>query len=172
MDCRVAARRPAGALPHAQCVVGTPDEKLAVADLLEMAFQTEVGIANGEELGIDRPVDIVTGDASFAQGVVLKGVRPTFVGVAAEATFILRHQRGATANVNGAFVRRMAGGAGQFAFRHRMMARQAELAAHVEMALEADRFLCAGRLDLQPPTKAAGLGAAGGETERRFRFAA
>ena len=157
---------------HAYRVIGSPDEKLAVADLLEMAFQTEVGIANGEELGIDRPVDIVTGDASFAQGVVLKGVRPTFVGVAAEAAFILGHQRGAAANVNGAFVRRMAGSAGQFAFRHRMMARQAELAAHVEMALEADRFLRAGRLDLQPCTITAGLRPASGETVRRFRFAA
>src|ERR1019366_6311848 len=136
---------------------GSPNEKLAVADLLEMAFQTEVGIANGEELGIDRPVDIVTSDASFAQGVVLKGIGPTFVGVAAEAAFILGHQRGTAANVNGAFVRRMAGGAGQSAFRHRMMARQAELAAHVEMALEADRFLPAGRLDLQSRPVTGGL---------------
>ena len=53
MDRGVAARGPAGALLHANCVIGTPDDRFAVADLLEMAFQTEVGIANGEELGID-----------------------------------------------------------------------------------------------------------------------
>ena len=53
MDRRVAARGPAGALLQLDCVVDAADEKLAVADLLEMAFQTEVGIANGEELGID-----------------------------------------------------------------------------------------------------------------------
>ena len=112
MDRRVAARRPAGALLHAYRVIGSPDEKLAVADLLEMAFQTEVGIANGEELGIDRPVDIVTGDASFAQGVVFEGIGTALVGMAAEAVVILGKQRGTAANANGAFVRRMAGGAG------------------------------------------------------------
>jgi hypothetical protein len=53
MDRRVAARGPAGALLHAYRVIGTPDDQLAIADLLEMAFQTEVRIANGEELGID-----------------------------------------------------------------------------------------------------------------------
>jgi hypothetical protein len=53
-----------------------------------------------------------------------------------------------------------------------MMAGQVELPAHVGMALEADRFLRPGRLGLHPRTKAAGLGAAGCETERRFRFAA
>jgi hypothetical protein len=53
MDRGVAACRPTGALPHAQRVVGTPDEKLAVADLLEMAFETEVGIADTQQLGVD-----------------------------------------------------------------------------------------------------------------------
>jgi len=53
MDRRVATRRPAGAFLQLGCVVDAADEKLAVADLLKMAFQTEVCIANGEELGID-----------------------------------------------------------------------------------------------------------------------
>jgi hypothetical protein len=52
MDRRVTARRPTGALPHTQCVIGTPDEKLAIAYLLEMAFETEVGIADGQQLGV------------------------------------------------------------------------------------------------------------------------
>jgi hypothetical protein len=53
MDRGVAARRPTGALPHAQRVVGTPDEKLAVADLLEMTFETEVCVTDSQELGVN-----------------------------------------------------------------------------------------------------------------------
>ena len=89
MDRRVTTRRPTSAFLHTHGVVGTPDEKLAVADLLEMAFQTEVRIAHTQQLGIDGAVDIVTGSAPFAQGVVLEGKGAPLGRMAAEATFIL-----------------------------------------------------------------------------------
>jgi hypothetical protein len=41
----VTASRPAGALLDAQGMVLSADEKLAPADLLEVAFQTQVGVA-------------------------------------------------------------------------------------------------------------------------------
>src|SRR5450759_2608069 len=141
---RVTACGPTGALLHAYGVVGTPDDKLAVADLLEVALQTQVRIAHSQQLGIDGPVDVVTGGAPFAQGVMFKGVGTSLGGMAAKAAFILGKQRRAAANHNGAFVRRMAGGAGESPFRHRMMAGQAELATDVQMALGADRLLRAG----------------------------
>src|ERR1035438_7145715 len=172
MDRRVTARRPTGALLQSHRVVGTPDKQLAATDLLEVALQTEVRIANTEQLGVDRPMDVVTGGASFTQGVVFEGVGTTLVGMAAKTVVILREQRGAAANHDGAFVRRMAGGACQSPFRHRMMAGQVELALDVQMALEAHRLLRAARFDLQSCAKAAGLGPAGGEAVGRFRLAA
>src|ERR1039458_8190185 len=167
MDRRVTARRPTGALLQPHGVVGTPDKQLAATDLLEVALQTQVRIAHSKQLGIDRPMDVVTSGAPFAQGIVFEGIGTTLRCMAAEAVVILGKQRGAAANDNGAFVRRMAGGARQSPFRHRMMAGQVELALDVQMALEADRFLRAARLDLQPRTKAAGLGPAGGEAVGR-----
>src|ERR1035437_7894510 len=103
---------------------------------------------------------------------MFEGIGTALVGVAAEAIVILGKQRGAAANIDGTFVRRVAGGAGKPPFRHGMMAGQFELAAHIEMALEADRFLRAGRLGHRPRAEAAGLGAAGGETVGRLGFAA
>lgn len=73
------------------------DEQPATGDLLEMALQAEIGIANGEQLGVDRSVRVVTRGASFAQGVVLKGKGTVLGGVAAGATFILRNQSGPAA---------------------------------------------------------------------------
>ena len=125
------ARRPAGAYLHAERVVGTPDEKLAIGDLLEMALQAQVRIANTEQLRIDGPVDIVASRAAFAQGIVFEGVGTTLGRMATEAAFIRGEQRGATADDNGAFVGRMAGGARKPPLRNGMMAGQVELPAHV-----------------------------------------
>ena len=75
-------------MPNAQCMVGSPNEKLAVADLLEMAFQAKVRIAHTQQLGIDRPVDIVAGGAAFAQRVVFEGIGTTLGGMATKAAFI------------------------------------------------------------------------------------
>jgi hypothetical protein len=46
MNGLVTAGRPAGALLDTQRVVGSADEKLTPAYLLEVAFQTEVGVAH------------------------------------------------------------------------------------------------------------------------------
>jgi len=76
----MAAGRPAGALLDAlkeQRVVGTPDHNGAAADALEMTFETKVGIADGEELGVDRTVGGVTDRAAFADGFMFEDVRPT-----------------------------------------------------------------------------------------------
>src|ERR1039457_708015 len=109
MDRRVTARRPTGALLQSHRVVGTPDKQLAATDLLEVALQTEVRIANTEQLGVDRPMDVVTGGSPFTQGIVFEGIGTTLGRMAAEAVVILGKQRRAAADDDGAFVRRMAG---------------------------------------------------------------
>lgn len=80
---------PASALLDAQRVVRTADEKRAAADLLEMAFQTQVGVAFGEQFGVDRAMRGMTGRAAFMHGLVLEYERPALGGMAAKATFIL-----------------------------------------------------------------------------------
>ena len=145
MNGLVTAGRPAGALLDTQSVVGAADEKLAPADLLEVAFQTEVGVAHGQQLGIDRAVRSMAGRASLAHGLVLEDERPALGGMAAEAAFVFGEERGAAAGVNGAFVRRMAVGATQFVLGHGMVGGKTELAAHIGVALEANRFRGAGR---------------------------
>jgi len=172
MDCYVAARCPARAYLQPRRVVGTPNEKLAVADLLEVAFQTQVRIPNAQQFGINRSMDIVADGAALPQGVMLEGVGPALVLVATEAVVIRGKQGGAATNVDVAFMRGMAGRAAQSPLRNRMMAGQVELAAHISMALEAHRLLGAWRVNLQPRPIAGVLWAAGRETKRRLRFAA
>ena len=93
----VATRRPASALLQAQRVVRSANEQLAAADLLKVASQAEVRIANLEHLGIDRAVRRVAGRAALAQGLVLEHERSALGGMAAKAEFVLREQRGASA---------------------------------------------------------------------------
>jgi hypothetical protein len=81
----VATRRPASALRQAQRVVRSTDENRATANLLEVASQAKVRIANLEHFGVDRAVRGVTGRAAFAQGFVLENVRSALRGMAAEA---------------------------------------------------------------------------------------
>jgi hypothetical protein len=46
MNGFVATGSPTGALLHPQCMVGTANEEAAAADLLEMAFEAQIGITN------------------------------------------------------------------------------------------------------------------------------
>src|SRR5215472_11879973 len=104
MDGFVTTGRPARALLDAQGVVRASDEKLAVADLLKVAFKTEVGVTNGEQLGVHRPMRCMAGGATFAQGIMFEHIRPTLLRVAPEAIVICRKEGGAAAHLNRAFV--------------------------------------------------------------------
>ena len=126
---------------------GSANQNAAALHLLEMAFETEIRIARGEHLGIDRSVNSVTNGAAFPRCFVFEHVRPALGGMAAKATFVFGKQCGAAAHVNRAFVGRMAVGTGHPSLGHRMMAGQIELAADVAVALVADGFRRAGRLD-------------------------
>ena len=140
----MAARRPAGALLDAlneAGMVGTTNHDRAPADLLEVTFETKVGIAGGEELGVDRTVRGVTDRASFAHGLVFEHVRATLRGVAPEATFVGIQQRRAASAVNRSLVWRVTVHAAELPLWHGMVAGKVELTAHVEVAIKADIFL-------------------------------
>ena len=65
-----------------------PDRRL----LLEMALQTERGIAFREQLLVHRAMRFVTDQAAFARGFVLINVRPPLNRMAVEARFVIAHQ--------------------------------------------------------------------------------
>jgi hypothetical protein len=118
-----------------------------------MTFKTKVGVAGGEELGVDRTVRSVTDRASFADGLVFEDVRATLGGVASEAGFIGIKQRHAAAGMNRPLVGGVTLRATHFPLRHRMVAGEVELATHVEVAIKADVFL-------EPPGREHRMGAA------------
>src|SRR6266699_3228728 len=126
MDGFVAAAVPAGALLYAQGVIGATDENPGPAKLLEVAFHTQVRVANGKHLGVHRTMRGMADGAAFPRGLMLENVRTALRGVTAEAAFVFGDQGSAAAAVSGALVWGMAIGAGHFPFGHGMVARQAE----------------------------------------------
>ena len=108
------------------------------AELGEVAAEAQVGVPRDEHLVVDRAVRVVAGGAAFlADRAVLIGVRTRLLGVAAEAGFGRGRQGGAAAADGVVLVRVMAVAAAHLAGEHRVAVRQAELAALVEVALEA-----------------------------------
>jgi hypothetical protein len=81
----VATGSPASALLQTQRMVRSTNQQLAAADLLKVASQAKVRIANLKHLGIDRAVSGVASRAPFAQGLVLEHERSALGGMAAEA---------------------------------------------------------------------------------------
>ena len=71
----MAARRPAGSLLQLLGVVDATDEHLRAHPTCGVALEAEVGIPDGEHLGIDAPVGVVAGRAPVAHGFVFKHVR-------------------------------------------------------------------------------------------------
>jgi hypothetical protein len=122
-------------------MIRTANEQPCATDLLHVAFQTKIRVTFSQKFGIYRAVDLVAGRAAFADGFVFENRGTTLGRVTAETHVIQGEQGSATAGIGGTFVRRMTIRAAHLAFRHRMMVRQAELRAHIGVALKADRFL-------------------------------
>ena len=121
-------------------MISATNHNRAPAYLLEVTFQTKIGVAGGEELGIDRAVRGVTDGASFADGFMFKHVRTTLRRVALKTAFIGVEQCRA-ASVNRALVWRMTIRTTHFPLRDGMAVGQVELAAHIEVTLQADILL-------------------------------
>src|SRR5947208_8301519 len=102
---------------------------------------------------------------------MFKNVGATFLRMAFKTTLVLRHEGGAPAPVDRAFMRRMTVGASHSALGHRMMAGQTELPANVRVTVEADVFLRTARVHGEARAETAGRGAARREAERRLDLA-
>ena len=128
-------------------MVGASDQNPASAHLLEVAFQTEVRVSNGQHLRVDRSMSGVTDGAALTEGFVFEDVKTALGGMAAKAAFVFRKLRRAATDLNGTLVWRMAFPATHLSLGHGMMTREIELATHLGVALEANRFGCAGGRD-------------------------
>ena len=87
MNGFVAARRPARALLQASRVIGTPNKDGSALNLLEMAFQAQIGVAHGQQLGVDTAMDRVTCRAAFPHGFVLEHKRAALGRMTFQAGF-------------------------------------------------------------------------------------
>jgi len=168
----VTSRRPAGALLQASGVIFAADENGSALDLLEVAFETEIGIAHGQHLRVDAAMGGVTSGAAFAHRLVFKHVWTALGRMTFKTIFVLREQGGAAAGQYASLVRRMTFRAFHPAFGHGMVAGQLKLAADIIVALVTNGFGRAGGRHAGQRGQAGGFGPAGGETEGRLDVAA
>ena len=133
----VTARGPTGPSGQARRVILPANENPSRCRLLlEMTFQAQGRIAFLEHPGIHRPVDRVAGRATLAHRFVLENERTALSRVTPATSVEFRGQGGAAADDCAALVRIMAVAATDLAFEDRMMMREIELAALVQVALE------------------------------------
>src|SRR5690349_7086666 len=104
MNRFMAARSPTSALLNAQGVIRAANEQATGVDLLEMAFQTEIGVPHGKQLCIHRTVRRVTNRAALTDCFVLENVRPALRFVTTKTTLVLRKHRGTAADMRRPFV--------------------------------------------------------------------
>ena len=88
----VTAGGPARALGQASRMVGTANQELAAGLLDEMAFQTQIRVAFGQQLGVDRAMRVVTAGTAFTQGFVFEYKRTLLGRVATQAHVIFGKQ--------------------------------------------------------------------------------
>jgi hypothetical protein len=113
-----------------------PSDTLALD--LRVAFQAQIRIALDEHLAIDRSVWVVTHGAAFAHCFVLEHKRPCLFAMTLRAGLIqARHRQAPCPFENVAAMRIVALHTVHSIFEHRMVLRQIEFSARLQMALEA-----------------------------------
>ena len=137
--------------------------------LLEMAFQTERGVAFVEQSLIDGTVRRMADHTTLTQCLVLINPRAPLLGVALKASFVSAQESKAASfqrllNIRAAafngdsLMRVVTIGTTHFAFEHRMVMRQRKRCAHFQVTLETglrifpridDRVRRAATLDVQ-----------------------
>jgi hypothetical protein len=105
--------------------------------LLEVAFETEVGVPFDQHPGVHGPMRLMARGASLANGLVLEDKRASLGRVAPAAGIKLRRQAGPPRDHRVALVRIVAIRAAHLAFEDGMMAGKSEPGSHFEMAAEA-----------------------------------
>ena len=118
-------------------MVTTANQEATGGLLLEVALEAQVRIALDKHLCIHGAVRLVAGDATLPDGLVFKRKRPALRRMAATAGVEFRQQRRAATLDCRTPVWVMAILTGHLARKNWMRVRQAELAALVEVTLEA-----------------------------------
>lgn len=104
--------------------------------LLEVTFETEIGVAFSEQARIHGAVNFMAGGASLPHGLMLEDKGTFLSGVALRASVMFHRQSRAAGNDGGSFVGIMTIAAADLSFQHRMVRRKIELASFIEMALK------------------------------------
>lgn len=172
MDGFVAARGPASPLLQPQGVIGPPNENAPARDLLEVALDAKIAVANRKQLGIDGAVRVMASRASLAHCFVLEHIGPALGHVAAVTALVFGQEQRSAAHIGLPFVRRMTIRAAQPALGNRVVAGEIELAADVIVALETHCLGRARRLDSHTARKARIFAAARGKAEWGLGFTA
>lgn len=141
MDGGVAAGGPAGAAINELGVVNFADEELARligrAVHLDVALETEIVVALGEELPVDGAVGVMAGGAAFAHGFVFVDEGTGLLAMTFGALLIdAGHGEAAGRFHDFVAVRIVALDTIHAAFDDRMMLRKVEQRVDVKMALE------------------------------------
>ena len=135
----MATRRPASAARQPRSVVLAPDKDLSRRSLLlEMAPEAQVGVPRHQHLLIDGPVNGMAGSAAFANRLVFENKRPGLGRVTLPAGLVLGQQGRAAAFDRRSLVRVMTIATAYLPLEDRMMKREIELSALVQVAIEAD----------------------------------
>ena len=122
---------------------------------LQVALEAKIVVALDEELVVDRPVRLVAGGASFAQGFVFENERATLFAMTLRAGFVeARHGEAAGGLHDVVAVRVVTIHAVHLAFDDWMMLREAEFRMDVEMTLKTGGGIFAGIDDESSATAA------------------
>ena len=105
--------------------------------LLKVALEAETLVAGDQHSLVDRAVRLVTRRAAFTQRLVLINERPELHRMALAAGFVFGKQGSPSRLHRRSLVRVVTVRATYLAFEHRMMVRQVELSALVQMTLKA-----------------------------------
>ena len=112
----MAAGGPARSLTEERGVIAAANDNHAGSCLLlEVALQTEVGVALDKHFVVRRAVRIVAGGATFTDGFVLENKGSALSDVALHAGVAFARHQGSAAFYAGTFMRIMAVAAGDFA---------------------------------------------------------
>src|SRR5438552_9112602 len=129
---------PAGALPQTTGMVLSTDNNYSSGRLLlEMTLEAERRVARDQHSLVDRTVRRVARRAPFTQRLVLINERPELHRMALAAGFVFGKQGSPSRLHRRSLVRVVTVRATYLAFEHRMMVRQVELSALVQMTLKA-----------------------------------
>jgi hypothetical protein len=119
---------------------------------LSVAFQAQIVVAFGEQLLVDRTMDVVAHGASLAQGLVLKDVRPGLGPVTLSASLVHASHEHTLGLVNILPVGVVAMSAAYPSFFDRVAVLQVEQCFGLKMTLETSFRIFAGIDDELAPT--------------------